>query len=165
MNRAFRKLFLLAVAVILLFSSQNASAAAMKKVRLTGTQAPDFSLATTRDTRVSFSREKAKPAMLFFFTTWCPYCREKMPFVAQERQKAQGVEIIPIDVGESKAKVLSYAEKAGLPFAVLLDSDGRVSESYGVIGVPTIVLISGDGTIVWTGNDIPSNYQEILEKK
>lgn len=166
MKQRGMKILSLAVVLVLVSMTPTVSASAsLKRQRLTGSKAPDFTLETTQGTKEGLSGVKGKEAMLFFFTTWCPYCREKMPFVAEEYQKkGSEVKIIPIDVGESRTKVVSYTEKIDLPFPVLLDTDTRVSQAYGVIGVPTIVLIGEDGNVVWTGNDIPDDYRERLKR-
>lgn len=149
------------------FCVHNVSASAsMKRSQLVGSIAPDFALETTADTKVALRDVNGHGVVLFFFTTWCPYCREKLPLLAAERQKMKEgkIELLLIDAGESKAKVKAFIEKQQLPFAVLLDVNTLVAESYGVVGVPTFVLISADGDVVWMGNELPDNYRKLLAR-
>ena len=74
------------------------------------------------------------------------------------------IELLLIDAVESKAKVKAFIDKQQLPFAVLLDVNTLVAESYGVVWVPTFVLISADGDVVWMGNELPDNYRKLLAR-
>lgn len=127
--------------------------------------APDFTLSTIRDETVSLKDFKDKGIILFFFTTWCPYCREKMPELARHYSayEKQGIELLVIDSGESKAKVVSFASKEDYPFDILLDTSAGVADAYGVLGVPTFVLISKEGKVVFFGNRLPDNYAARLQ--
>ena len=60
----------------------------------------------------------------------------------------QGVEIVNIDIQESKEKVAKFTAQNQLPYRVLLDEDGTVSGVYEVRGVPTMILVDKNGMIV-----------------
>jgi len=167
MNKILLRVVMGVVTVVLLFSSRDVSAyASLGQKNSTQAIAPDFSLPTIAGKTVALKDLKGKGTILFFFTTWCPYCRQKLPLLAKQSEKYQseGFEILATDVGESKAKVSSFATKEHLPFDILLDVDMKVSEAYGVLGVPTFILISKGGLVVYEGNEMPSNYQELLNK-
>ena len=127
--------------------------------------APDFSLSTVAGKTVVLKDLRGnKSAILFFFTTWCPYCLQKLPMLAREYEnyQSEGIELLAIDVGESKAKVASFSNREHLPFDILLDEDMKVSGDFDVLGVPTVVLVSKDGVVLYEGNDLPHNYKELL---
>ena len=48
---------------------------------------------------------------------------------------------------EKKEKVKQYNRKAGMPFPLLLDSNGQVTKNYGVRGFPAHFLIDQKGDI------------------
>lgn len=94
---------------------------------------------------------KQKKAILInFWATWCPPCREEIPGLIklQETLKDRSFTILGVDVGESQKKVSSFAEKSGINYPVVLDSEMKVSESYAVFGIPTTFLVSSDGKIL-----------------
>lgn len=126
----------------------------------------DFTLDTAGGKTVSLKEAKGKGVILFFFTTWCPYCRQKFPSLSKDYEtfRREGIELFVIDAGESQAKVSSFLSKAQPPFDVLLDKSTAVAEAYGVVGVPTFILISKSGVVVYEGNDLPGNYKELLNK-
>ena len=127
-----------------------------------GKNAYVFSLQDTGGNTVSLSDFKGKGVILFFWTTWCPHCRSQLKEFNREYDaiRDSGIELISINVGESRSVVERYRSKYSLVYPVLLDYNRRTSSNYGVIGVPTIILVSEDGRIVKSAHYLPSNYIE-----
>ncbi|MCX5680735.1 MAG: redoxin domain-containing protein, partial [Candidatus Omnitrophica bacterium] len=75
---------------------------------LEGKSAPEFILSTLTKKDIKLSElRNGQPAMIFFWATWCPSCRETLGALnvrAPEIEK-QGLKIILVDVGESRADV------------------------------------------------------------
>lgn len=120
--------------------------------------APDFQLQDLNDKAVFLNDYKGKKAVvLFFWTTWCPFCREALKTLDQEYVglAKQGIQVLAINVGEPKYKVDNFVKSRSLSFTVLLDKDSTVADAYELIGVPTYVLINKSGEIVSTGNSFP----------
>jgi peroxiredoxin len=134
---------------------------------LIGTAAPGFKLAQLKNGDVVSldSLRKGGKAVLFFWATWCPHCREQLKAMNEKRAELDklGATIQLIDVGEERLAVEKFMNAKGYDFNVLLDSDSSVAEAYGVIGVPTIVFIGPDGKIRELMNGFPDNYAEILK--
>jgi thiol-disulfide isomerase/thioredoxin len=82
--------------------------------------------------------------------TWCTFCRAEIPHFKSlyASYAKQGLEIVNIDIQESKEKVAKFVTKNELPYRTLLDEDGTVSGVYEVRGVPTMVLVDKNGMIV-----------------
>ncbi len=153
-------------AVVALMCVSDVVASASLTSRTARGPAPDFTLETTGGTNISLAQQKGKGVILFFFTTWCPYCRVKFPDFAREYEqyKSDNIELLVIDAGETQKKVSSFLarQKTALPFPVLLDKDMAVSEAYDVVGVPTYVLISPEGQIVYQDNVLPKDFRELF---
>jgi peroxiredoxin len=113
-------------------------------------KAPDFVLEDLKGNQVMLSDYKGKSVLLVFTATWCPYCRAEIPHLKEiySKYKSKGMEIIYIDIQESRERVSSFMTKHNIPFKTLLDKDGKVAYLFGVRGVPTKFLISKDGTIL-----------------
>ncbi|HAJ57751.1 MAG TPA: thiol-disulfide oxidoreductase [Candidatus Omnitrophica bacterium] len=165
MKKILRKVFIVLLSFLFLSAPAVHAYSSVDKAAGLG-QSPDFSLSTVSGKTVSLEDSRGKNVVLFFFTTWCPWCRKKFPELVknQERYKNDGVELIIIDAGESRAKVLSFVQKQGIPFDILLDVDMKVSEDYDIVGIPAFVLISEDGRILYRDNDMPDNYKKIFGK-
>ena len=91
-----------------------------------------------------------KAVLLNFWATWCPPCREEIPDLIklQETYQGRSFTVLGVDVGESAAKVSSFADKIGINYPVVLDGNNRVAETYGIVGIPTSMLIGSDGKIL-----------------
>jgi peroxiredoxin len=114
-------------------------------------RAPDFVLKDLngRKFRLSDFRGK-KPVLIIFSATWCTFCREEIPHFKSihETYGKQGLEIVNIDIQESKEKVSKFTARHGLPYRVLLDEDGVVASIYNIQGVPSMVLVDQAGNIL-----------------
>jgi peroxiredoxin len=94
-----------------------------------------------------------QPVLLFFWTTWCPFCRKELKVLEnmQGRLAKEGLELLLINVGESSERVNNFLKKYSLAFKVLLDQDGEAANSFGLLGVPTYILIDKKGYILFRG--------------
>ena len=130
--------------------------------------APDFILKdlTGRDFKLSAAR--SKPVLLIFLTTWCPTCRSEIPHYKDiyEIYGQRGLEVVGIDIEEPKNRVSQFAAKNQIPYKTLLDEKGRVASAYGIVGVPTMVLINKDGRVLTRKYfAIDTVLQTLLEKR
>ena len=129
--------------------------------------APDFKLPDTNDRIVTLSGyRQQQPILLFFWTTWCPFCQKELRVLnnAYGELAKNNLKVLAIDAGESRKAVANYLRGLGFMFDVLLDEDGKVADSFEVLGVPTYILINRKGEIIFEGNSFPKNYQELILK-
>ena len=100
------------------------------------------------------------PTALFFFTTWCGYCKQALPEINRqaERARARGYQVYGIDVNEGPEKVNGFIQQYQPNFPVLLDTQGTVASQYGVRGYPTFVVIDQNSNIIYNGHDVPKNF-------
>jgi peroxiredoxin len=112
--------------------------------------APDFVLKDLNGREVRMSQFKGRVVFLVFGTTWCPQCREDISLYKDiySRYSSKGLVVLAIDVLESQKKAAAFAKRHDLPYPVLLDSNGKVMSSYGVLGVPVKILIDRSGRII-----------------
>ncbi len=107
-----------------------------------------------------------KAVLLNFWATWCPYCREEISSLIQLQDKYQdkGFTVVGIDEAESARKVSAYMEKKGMNYPVLLDEDGEVAARFGVVGIPTSVLIRSNGQITGVFSALDRKAYAEIEK-
>ena len=134
--------------------------------QLIGTKAKDFTLASLEGKAVKYSDlvKEGEKAIVFFWATWCPHCREALDEFNShaDQYKLKNIKIIFVDVGEKPEIVKQYAQKNNTQFEVLLDTDYQLVLSYGFTGVPAFVLIDAKGIVKDAQNQLPQNYEEIL---
>jgi peroxiredoxin len=129
-------------------------------------QAPDFSLEDINQTTYNLSSYKdKKPVILFFWTTWCPFCRkeiDQLKNIYPDLQKG-GWELFTINIKEPVYKVQNFAESHNLILKVLLDKDAHVASAYEVLGVPTYCIIDKRGQIVFKNHYFPKEtYKQLI---
>ena len=147
----------IAVALVIacLFTLPSAlRAAKQKSFDITKTpveeKAPDFVLTDLNGQKFRLSDHRGKrPVLLIFSTTWCTFCKAEIPHfkALYETYAKQGLEVVNIDIQESKEKVARFAAQNQLPYRVLLDEEGAVSGVYEIRGVPTMILVDINGMI------------------
>jgi peroxiredoxin len=129
--------------------------------------APEFTLEDIYQDEHSLKsyRDKQQPVLLFFWTTWCPYCQQELKVLnnmsavlAQDK-----VVILAINVGENPLTVENFVKSYYLSYKILLDKDTYVSRSFDIVGVPTYVLIDKGGHIVYKNNYFPlREYKDLV---
>jgi peroxiredoxin len=133
-----------------------------------GDEAPDFVLVDLNGKTYQLSDYRGKGVFLNFWGTYCKPCEKEMPYMNNlyKEYKNQGVEIIAVNVGESKLAVEKFAEKYQLDFPIVIDKDNQVLEAYDISPIPTTFLINKDGKIVEiiTGTMTEQDIKNKLEK-
>ncbi len=127
--------------------------------------APEFSLKDLAGSEYSLAGYRNKNSvLLFFWTTWCPYCIQKIKFLNDERValERKNIILLAVNAGESKRAVERIVRGGNMQYKVLLDEKTEVAGDYGVMGVPTFVLIDKEGFIRYRGNSYPQKQIEAL---
>lgn len=130
--------------------------------------APDFILKDLAGAEFKLSAAKGNPVLLIFLTTWCPTCRSEIPHYKEiyETYGKRGLEVVGIDIEETKNRVSQFAAKTRIPYRTLLDEKGRVAGAYDITGIPAMVLINRDGKVLTRKYfAIDTVLETLLEKK
>lgn len=138
----------------------------VKRGTAIGNIAPDFELAKNDGGNVSLKELEGNPAVLVFWTAWCPVCKEEAPHINKlaAEFEAKGVKVIGINIGESDARVAEGIKDFGIKYPVARDKDTSVAKSYKVVGTPTVVFLDKKGAVQYFGNELPKNYADRLNK-
>ena len=114
-----------------------------------GNLAPDFQLDNLDGKPVALSDLKGKPVLLNFWATWCPPCRDEMPYIQEiyEEWSGKGLELLAVNMGDSSSKVKRFLENYNLSFPVLLDTKQTVAQKYNIRGIPATFFIDENGII------------------
>lgn len=120
----------------LLFTALVSAAADSEEVNMnTGMVAPDFSLVDQNGKQQSLGHHRGRWVVLYFYpknnTPGCvkEACKFRDDFFALQKLDAvvMGVSI------DNKSSHKEFADKYGLPFPLLPDTDGAVAKSYGAL--------------------------------
>lgn len=104
-----------------------------------------FRLKTATGASVEFTGKSRAPAtVLFFWATWCPYCKALMPHLQSViDQYGSDVQFYAINIMEDGNPVKVLAD-AGYDWTLLVNGDD-VAKAYGVNGTPGLFVVDRDG--------------------
>jgi peroxiredoxin len=105
-----------------------------------------------------------KPVLLVFWATWCPECKAAIPEInaMATGPLAEKLQIFGLDFRESREKVARAVKSRGIRYPVLLDERGQAARAYGVVGIPTYILIDRKGNVAWRGHLLPGDIASLL---
>jgi len=105
-----------------------------------------------------------KPVLLVFWATWCPECEAAIPEInaMTTGPLAEKLQILGLDFRESREKVALAVKSRGIRFPVLLDERGQAARAYGVVGIPTYVLIDRRGNVAYREHVLPGDLARYL---
>lgn len=90
--------------------------------------------------------------LLDFFATWCVPCKEKLPHIEElfMKYRERGLKTYLVATDTEGADVLKpFFQSRPTPVPVLVDRYSVVAKKYGVLNLPTLILVSPDGKIVY----------------
>jgi peroxiredoxin len=115
--------------------------------------AKDFTLKDINGKRHRLSDYRGKVVLVNFWATWCPPCRREIPAMQRlwDKLKSEDFVMLAVDMAEDEETVFGFTFATGveITFPVLLDTDGAVTESWPVIGMPTSFIIDRKGRTVY----------------
>ncbi len=90
-----------------------------------------------------------KAVILDFWATWCKHCDEELDKLKKHFSGREDVQIIAIsqDTRRGLSKVKRMARAHRWNFLIILDEGKKISSRYGVIALPTVVVIGRDGEV------------------
>ena len=156
--RMSRSLGLAAVAAVLALALVSPPAAvADDRLQFTGT--------TLSGAPFSGSSLVGKPAVLWFWTPWCPFCNAEAPSVSQVAAANPGVTFVGVAARSSAGDMQSFVSKYNLNFTNLNDADGSIWARYNVPWQPAYVFYRPDGSSTFVNNPTSAMPQQELSDR
>ena len=170
MIRIVSKSLVRSIAVALLFATAPRKLAAQLGIDI-GAKAPDATVETLDGKPAQLAAAFAgKPAVIEFWATWCPNCRELEPALAAAQKKHAGKVAfigVSVSVNQSPERVRRYTAEHLLGFTHFYDRRGDAVGDYDVPATSYVVVLDKNGKVVYTGvggtQDIEAAIQKALK--
>ncbi len=164
MLKRYSNIFLMLVVTIIAAGCGSDTAQLAK-----GEPAPGFELSYLKDGTLTFPDDlKGKVVAIRFWADWCPFCATEMrdiePLYRQYHE--QGLYILAVNVRQDRKTADKFISKLNISYDVLLDIEGEVARSYGVMGLPTTFFVDRSGKLGTKvlGESTPELFERIIKE-
>jgi cytochrome c biogenesis protein CcmG, thiol:disulfide interchange protein DsbE len=92
---------------------------------------------------------KGKVVLLDFWASWCGPCRQSFPWMneLQARYGAAGLVVVAFNLDQDRELAAQFLTTTPAKFRIEYDARGTLAESFGVVAMPTSVLIDRAGRV------------------
>ena len=100
--------------------------------------------------RLSDYAGKGKYCLVDFWASWCGPCKGEIPNLMEvyDRYAKKGLEMVSVAVWDDPQASIDTAAAYGIRWNQIVNAQKTPTEIYGIQGIPHIMLIGPDGTIL-----------------
>jgi len=142
----------------------------VKKIIISGDNAPDFRLPASDGHVVDLSAFRGKVVMVHFWATWCPPCVDEIPELDKLYRAFAGkdFELLAVSVDEGGVQqVAPFMQKNQLVVPVLFDPERAIAGMYGTYKFPETYIVDRQGVVRYKAigpkNWVAPEYRKVLQ--
>ena len=105
---------------------------------------------------------QGKPAVLWFWAPWCPFCNREAPGVSAVAAANPAVTFVGIAARSDVGAMQDFVSKYHLNFTNLNDADGSLWARFNVPWQPAYLFVKADGTSSFVNNPTSAMPQQEL---
>ena len=108
---------------------------------------------------------QGKPAVMWFWTPWCPFCNQEAPSVSAVAAANPNVTFVGVSTRADVSAMANFASKYNLNFTNLNDADGSIWAMFNVPWQPAYVFLNSDGSSTFVNNPVSAMSQQDLTNR
>jgi cytochrome c biogenesis protein CcmG, thiol:disulfide interchange protein DsbE len=114
-----------------------------------GESAPAFELPGNSGS-VTLASLKGKVVYVDFWASWCGPCKQSFPWLNEMQTKygAKGFQVVGINVDAKTSDAKAFLTEVPAQFTVAFDDKGVTPKQFGIKGMPSSVLLDGNGKVI-----------------
>ncbi len=154
--------FLYLINLLILATSQSLSAAEVGQ-----TPPACNAIEQIGSQKIDISAYQGKVLLIDFWATWCPPCKQSMPFLNKLRnlQQKHGFEILAINVDENTEEAKSFLTQNPVDYKMAFDPEGDCPQKFAVKAMPSSYLIDKTGKIRLVHLGFRDEDQKLIEEQ
>lgn len=108
----------------------------------------NFTAKTIGGEQFSGATLAGKPAVLWFWTPWCPTCQREAPGIAKVARANAAVTFVGVAAQDQPPVMQEFVDKYDVGFFTnIADVDGAVWQRFGVVAQPAFAFVRKDGSV------------------
>lgn len=105
---------------------------------------------------------QGRPAVLWFWTPWCPVCNQEAPAVSAVSAANPAVTFVGISTRADLTAMQGFVSRYNLNFTNINDADGSIWAKFNVPWQPAYVFVRPDGSSSFVNNPTSAISQQDL---
>ena len=103
------------------------------------------------------------PMVVNLWAQWCGPCRDELPYYQQLHERGEGqVSVLGIDYEDTRpAWAIELLRETGVTYPSLADPGGEIGVPFRVRGLPGIVFVDADGSVVAVEFVVVRSYEQL----
>jgi thiol-disulfide isomerase/thioredoxin len=120
--------------------------------------------------KFDWAKYRGKVVLVDFWATWCGPCIGELPNVRKnyDLYHDRGFDVVGISLDRDRDALEKFLAKEGTPWSIIHDGDWADNANatyYGVMGIPTVILVDKEGKVVSTnarGPELGKHLEKLL---